>query len=189
MKPERTIQDLFDKHPASFCTRKGCLDHLFVVIGNGYEWHNGELVALDSHEVTIVEKEDVGIEYIISNDTKTDIVKAVHPWTNEDWDKHFEDKAESVREFIRSQIEKAKNEGVKDLYTRSLASVKVKRTPIPTDADPHKWYPISWEHSYIANLPDDITPEWKKLADECKALLLEDGIDVDNKIVKNQKSS
>jgi hypothetical protein len=53
---------------------------------------------------------------------------------------------------------------------------------IDSNRDRH-WYPIAWDYSEICNLPDDITPEWKALADECKALLLEDGIDVDNRTV------
>ena len=42
----------------------------------------------------------------------------------------------------------------------------------------HKWYPLSKEYSLIYTVPDDITPEWKALVEECKELLLKDGIDI-----------
>lgn len=44
MKVEDTIQYLYDNHPSLFQERWQCLNHLFCVIGNGYEWENGELV-------------------------------------------------------------------------------------------------------------------------------------------------
>ena len=36
-----------DFHGDLFYTRQKCLDHLFVVIGNGYEWKDGELIDTD----------------------------------------------------------------------------------------------------------------------------------------------
>lgn len=44
MKLEETIQEMFDEYPDLFQERWQCLDHLFCVIGNGYEWVNGVLI-------------------------------------------------------------------------------------------------------------------------------------------------
>ena len=44
MKPERTLQKMYDEYPQLFPTRQQALDQLFCVIGNGYEWKKGELV-------------------------------------------------------------------------------------------------------------------------------------------------
>lgn len=41
---EKTLQSMFDHYPGLFQERSDCLDHLFCVIGNGFEWVNGELV-------------------------------------------------------------------------------------------------------------------------------------------------
>lgn len=41
-----------------------------------------------------------------------------------------------------------------------------------------KWYPLSKEHSYLYNYPDDIKPDWKALLEECKQMLIDDGIDI-----------
>lgn len=46
MTLEQTMQCMFDDYPALFRTRRDCLNHLFCVIGNGYEWHNGRLMVV-----------------------------------------------------------------------------------------------------------------------------------------------
>lgn len=47
MKAEDTLQFMADFDAELFPTRKHALNHLFCVIGNGYEWVNGELVDPD----------------------------------------------------------------------------------------------------------------------------------------------
>jgi len=44
MKLEEQIQEMFDKYPKLFQTRWDCLNQLFCVIGNGYDWVKGELI-------------------------------------------------------------------------------------------------------------------------------------------------
>ena len=44
--------------------------------------------------------------------------------------------------------------------------------------DNPKWYPLSKEYSYLYNYPDDIKPDWKALIEECKQMLIDDGIEV-----------
>jgi hypothetical protein len=41
-----------------------------------------------------------------------------------------------------------------------------------------KWYPLSKKYSLIYTVPDDVTPEWKALVEECKELLRKDGIEI-----------
>ena len=41
-----------------------------------------------------------------------------------------------------------------------------------------KWYPLSKEYSYLYNYPDDIKLDWKALIEECKQMLIDDGIDI-----------
>lgn len=47
MKAENTLQYMMDFYGDLFYTRQKCLDQLFCVIGNGYEWKNGELIDTD----------------------------------------------------------------------------------------------------------------------------------------------
>ena len=56
MTVETTIQRMFDRYPDLFSTRKECYNHLFCVIGNGYEWRHGQVVACDD-EATMEEEE------------------------------------------------------------------------------------------------------------------------------------
>jgi len=44
LKFEQTVQHYFDTMPKLFQTRVQVLEHLFVVIGNGYDWIDGQLV-------------------------------------------------------------------------------------------------------------------------------------------------
>lgn len=46
------------------------------------------------------------------------------------------------------------------------------------DIKGQKWYPLSKEYSYLYNYPDDIKPDWKALIEECKQMLIDDGIEV-----------
>ena len=48
MRAKDTLQYMTDFYPTLFPTRKHCLNHLFCVVGNGYEWVNGELVNNDN---------------------------------------------------------------------------------------------------------------------------------------------
>ena len=41
-----------------------------------------------------------------------------------------------------------------------------------------KWYQLSKEYSYLYNYPDDIKPDWKALIEECKQMLIDDGVEV-----------
>ena len=44
--------------------------------------------------------------------------------------------------------------------------------------DNPKWYPLSKKYSYLYNYPDNIKPDWKALIEECKQMLIDDGIEV-----------
>lgn len=50
MTLEQTIQRMFNKTPMLFRNRDECLNHLFCVIGNEYEWINGQLVDVCSDD-------------------------------------------------------------------------------------------------------------------------------------------
>ena len=159
MKPERTLQKMYDEYPQLFKTRQKALDHLFCVIGNGYEWKNGELVDCEELYYYSV-KLDKLIEIPFENDNEVDIVSKP-PMSDEDYEIEHQD-------WIKETVELKCR--LNERITREEA-LKV------TLENCHKWYPISKNHSYICNLPDDITPEWKALTEECKEMLKKDGIE------------
>lgn len=47
MRAEEQLQYMADFYPQLFPTRKHALNHLFCVLGNGFDWVNGELVYVD----------------------------------------------------------------------------------------------------------------------------------------------
>ena len=135
---------MYDGYPRLFPTRQNALNHLFCVIGNGYEWVNGELVYEDD------------VPY---DEEDSDIISK-SPMTDEEFESYKKNWIEETVELKCS---------INPNVTREEA-LKV------TLENCHKWYPISKEFSHICNLPDDITPEWKALAEECKEMLKKDGI-------------
>lgn len=45
--------------------------------------------------------------------------------------------------------------------------------------EPPKWSTLCKEYSYLYNYPEDIKPDWKALLEECKQMLIDDGIEVE----------
>ena len=47
MKLEQTIQYMYDFYPDLFPNRQHALNHLFLTLGNGMVWHDGQLIDKD----------------------------------------------------------------------------------------------------------------------------------------------
>lgn len=41
-----------------------------------------------------------------------------------------------------------------------------------------EWYPLSKKYSHLYTTPADIKPDWKALLEECKAMLISDGVEI-----------
>lgn len=138
MRAEDTLQYMTDFCPILIPTRKHALNDLFCVVGNGYDWVNGELVNDDNRYVK--------------------------------------------RYKLRKPIEKAEFRYEQDWldmnkFYRELYEDTNKKIPFKYDFE---WYPLSKTYSYLFNYPDDIKDDWRALLEECKQLLIEDGIDLEN---------
>ena len=161
MKPERTLQRMYDEFPKLFPVRQRALNHLFCVIGNGYSWHKGEIVS--DNEL-----------FIWDNKIERFII-----------DPDYEIDAESD---IISTPPKTEEEYMKDMEERHMFLAEIKHGVCPeTSIEDHykdlennfrKWYLLSKKYSLIYEVPDDVTPEWKALVEECKELLRKDGIEI-----------
>lgn len=55
-----------------------------------------------------------------------------------------------------------------------------KATGKPNTKYPFHWYPLSRKYSYLFNYPKNIKSDWKALLEECRELLIADGVDLDN---------
>ena len=136
MRAEDTLQYMADFYPELFPTRKHALNQLFCVLGNGYEWINGELVDDDN-------------EYEKRYKLRKQIKRAEFP-NEESWYQQ--------------------NKFYRDLY-------KGEEDKIPWKYN-FEWYPLGKDFEKLYNYPNDIKTDWKALLEECKALLIADGIEV-----------
>lgn len=87
----------------------------------------------------------------------------------------------SKRYVMIEQIEQAKA-WHEDLYEqhRKIELELAKKHPNhkPNPKYFHHWYPLCKEYSFLYNYPADIKPDWLKLLNECKELLIADGIEI-----------
>lgn len=42
----------------------------------------------------------------------------------------------------------------------------------------HQWYTLSKKYSFLYNYPADIKPDWLRVLNECKEMLIADGIEI-----------
>lgn len=136
MKAENQLQWMMDFYPDLFPTRKHCLDHLFCVIGNGFEWVNGELVDNDEHSKRYKMIQDI---------------EHAHGMCEDQWYANLK---------LHKRLQKIHPDCK---MPRSLQ---------------FEWYPLSKDYSFLYDYPGDIKPDWLKILNECKELLIADGIEI-----------
>ena len=160
MTVETTIQQMFDECPDLFSTRQECYDFLFCVIGNGYKWKRGQIVRVGDGE------EDRNIQMWEEMD---------YADLQDEWESAgIKPKAAQSEMNIgkrRKDDEKLHNLKRENDLEDGLPDIG------PYDSNKRHWYPIC-EYSLINNVPKDVKPDWKAAAEECRAMLREDGIEV-----------
>lgn len=161
MKLELTIQEMFDRYPGLFKERSDCLNHLFCEIGNGYKWADGELVCIgyDAHE---------------SNQSCLNsrlINGKAHQYNK------LSLRAEAIHYFNDGE-EKEMDEFHKKYFASLPDDVYHKRER------KYRWcfYLSGYctNFAYLFNYPSDIKADWLAGIEECKAMLIEDGYDVEH---------
>lgn len=135
MRAEDTLQYMADFYPETFPTRKHCLNQLFCVIGNGYEWVNGELVDKDN-------------KYEKRYKLRKPVKKA---------------------EFQDEQAWYDNNKFYTELYKGKESKISWKWR--------FDWYPLHKDYAKLYNYPEDIKDDWMALLEECKQMLIADGIE------------
>ena len=150
MQVETTIQQMFDEHPSLFATREECYNQLFCVIGNGYDWLHGQLVPS-------------GDAY--SNDPNVAFM-------------HDADYARVVPRAAQSEknIRKKRKEDRSMWNTFRWFRLQDKGKDIGMYSEATEWYPVCERYSYVLNSPENIKPDWRAAIEECKAMLIRDGV-------------
>ena len=184
MKVELTIQKMFDSWPTLFKERADCLNHLFCVIGNGYEWINGELVCISDDELT---KEDIDILYSKLVDGKAyqhnklslraesqfyEDERIAEGWYEEYQKKYPDENVSRMKEIRQRTIDKLPG----DVYYKEPD--RKKRWGFYLNIPGHERINFYTNYAFLFNYPDDIALDWKEAIEECKKLLIEDGFEL-----------
>lgn len=175
MKVELTIQEMFDNYPTLFKDRADCLNHLFCVIGNGYDWVNGELVEgpedYSAEEQKYFEdrlKEGKAFQY-----NKMSLRAEALEYYRRRMEKHPEECSNNA--LSRKLDEEYFNSIPDDQYHKYE---RRKRWYFYINIPGHERIDYHYEYSYLWNYPEDIKPDWLAAIEETKVLLREDGFDI-----------
>jgi hypothetical protein len=166
MKYEETIQSMYDLYPSLFQTRWQALNQLFCVIGNGYDWINGELVAFDVEDYDVV-LDKSGIAY----PREEKIQEEIEEYFTELKIKNRKDRTKLLKDGI---VPDAVNRifPLDDEILLKRANDFVRGDDI--DINKIEFYPLS-EYSAIFTYPEDIKPDWLLGIKEVIELLLVHG--------------
>jgi hypothetical protein len=157
MSFEETIQEMYDHYPTLFKERWMALDHLFCVIGNGYEWINGGLA--DNHE-----KPSTDYQPVLDQHGKAFLSDEI------------------LREKLFQEYKEI-NDKAKEIFKQPDEALwkNVDRELKPSTIC---FYPLS-KYSHIFNLPADIQHDWLEGVKETITLLLEYGFGEENDVMMN----
>ena len=137
-----TIKSIIITCPRIFPTKLSVYNHLFLTIGNGYRWENGELISEDDKENCSIED---GLEALFNDELQYDFL--------EDYLEAVTDSERIINYFKRRNKEKLE-----------LTKVIVNYEKIINEklyiSNEEKLYPLC-EYSKILNIPDDIKDDWK----------------------------
>ncbi len=144
---EETVRNSLLDYPTLFSNRTEIFHHLFCVIGNGYEWNDGELVngyRMDDGLVEEYEREPCS-------------VKDEEEQMKEYNEQYSKDLYEFLEPALRIQIRK---DNAKFEFHKDNIDLLVK---IVGNID---WiYPMC-EYSRLMNIPDDVKDDWLEAAEQ-----------------------
>jgi hypothetical protein len=171
---EETIQVAFDDYPSLFAQRWQVLDHLFCVIGNGFDWIDGELVELGVKKRKKIHlKGEDGRAY-------QDQQKLREKRILEKKALYSRGGSEEVRVSLLALAEKFGDsqmlEDVRALYNPSDERMESEIEEELKEAAQVRFAHVS-PTSFIFTLPPDIKPDWLEGAKEILSLMLEVGIE------------
>jgi hypothetical protein len=173
---EVTIQTMYDAYPEFFKERADCLNHLFCTLGNGWEWKNGQLVSSDkeykkfkvrelktrfvngkAHQHNLMSLRDVAVSFTLKGFLDRTTENTLDA-----------DKIDSIKQVLYEHY--AKEGYADDKYYEKPRN--------------ERWYfaiANDWYAEYVPlfNIPKNIKPDWLAGIEECKAMIREDGFDVD----------
>jgi hypothetical protein len=144
--PETTIRRSLWRYPSLFANRADVLYHLFCIIGNGYDWVNGELVGID-HGMPWEDRP-------ISKPDDSPLMAEIH--------------AELQAE---EDAKRARNRGDIERWAADTGSL----TRFESGSGGPGWRPTAHDisqYQYLWAVPDDVTDEWRRVWQEARDLFI-----------------
>lgn len=175
MKVKEEIRRSLMMHPFIHKNKLDVYDHMFLVIGNGYEWKDGELVTCSDNPVNISDlTTGHAIDKIFnSREFSLNIMQSMIKCYITDDEPITDDRAEIISGMI---IDRFRNElkNVHELVIQVLPEnvEKAEKDMMVIHAtDNFELYPIC-KYSKIMNIPDDIKDDWKEAVREFYEFLM-----------------
>lgn len=173
--------------------RAAALNHFFCVIGNGYEWTNGELVSASEENQDGTPEQQ--IFRIFARRRRDNKARAKHAakWKSEN--QEDPDAEERIHELLAEAMEDARKareadpEGYERKRLETLAELEASlerreeekkwEYAIPDNIEERmqttdgfdRWYPMC-EYSAMVDFPDDVRPDWLEAIIETAELIL-----------------
>jgi len=145
MTVEETIKKAMINYPSLFPTKYDVLEHLFLVNGNGYDWENGQLIAIFGH----AEKSNTA-ECAIK--LAQDFIDGFKPY-------------EDVNEFAKQIITHTKIELlIEELTVLNNFEENYKKTSDEylKNRNRAKLYPADFGFCKIGKIPENIQDDWRE---------------------------
>lgn len=148
---EQLFKDCYTHWPTLYKNRVDIIEHLFFVIGNGYEWLDGAIIcdSPDSYLESIKDEEER------KKNPRPEDVK----------------RRELFKKIIEDEFTPENKKKELQYFLDEEDGLITYERPLPDEGEPRVFYPVSKNYSAITQVPDDVRPEWLALAYEAAKLL------------------
>lgn len=176
-KLDKAIKKAMLTYPTVYPTRERFLSHVFLVIGNGYDWDNGVLVSYGDRIPKTREEFVSDIVERITNATERSdkFIKDLNDEAG-NYGKLDDETLKKITDREKERLSERLEDLQDELTTRydMFDNIKTKATTRATGYPNPGYYEmnICKPYAYICNIPDDIEESWLDGAIEIAELLL-----------------
>lgn len=180
MKVKDAVKASLMLYPTIQKTKLDVYEHMFLVIGNGYDWVNGELVA-EKRVPTVQE----AIEKELNDNFQYDLIRDHNvSWNLNEFAIEVQEEGELIDESTKDSITEKYAQKITDRFKKHietknrniqiiLNAKKIAEEELHYVEDPEtterakfvnetkELYPLSERYSYLLNTPDDIKYDWR----------------------------
>ena len=158
MKLKDSVINSMREYPSISGNKLDVYDHLFLTIGNGYDWVNGELIEPSNEKPNVISIEEA-IDNLINDEYRIDLTTDRMFFYIGELNKEEKVVKESLQYDLKRYAQDVKTIiNAEKLVNQSLFEIE----PIISleGLEPEcTLYPLS-KYSKIMNIPDDIKPDW-----------------------------